>query len=671
MVGWWGMLKASLLSLAVCGLTFGMESFENLPAGPLTAGAVEFGQLTAEAGHAEILDKLAHSGTKALHIMGGENRVVTVTLTEALTHETPLDCRVERWTGRDPFCLTVHAVTAEGDKEVSKINKLGTGGYKGRIQCKLPAGTTAVRFVATTDAKGGVLLDDLGIFGGKMKVKAIEVSDPGAYPIMKRAVINPAVHITVKAEGSAEPKEVNEVRLKTTPGALSKVTLRTSNDKGTDFGHTREFGHGVPAEDGSVVINCNGSLESGDTHLWVDATPADATKVGSTVSFKVQSMTVDGKKTEPKSPTVKQSVGYLVSVPGEPVGNQPDGAAPRKCTAFRIPGLITTKAGTLVGCFDARYNHSGDLCADIDVAVVRSKDGGLTWTAPEVGMDTGAGADNGCGDPCILQDKTGRLWMQALTCHFGGGASLGVSKAGFDEHQTGQWCMVYSDNDGETWSHDIVNPTRDIKKEEWTCILAGPGRGIVTKSGAIVFPAQIWQNGANPRCMSTLCTSTDNGKTWKYGTGIPHATSECQVVELKDGSLMLNCRNERRQGHRIVYTTTDLGQTWTEHETNNKALQEPTCQASILRANGNLLLFSNPKSGHRDHMTIRFSKDDGKTWSNGYEYDLRGCWGYSCLTMVDPQTIGVFYETAHCAPGNGNHGIGFLRIPLKAVLEAK
>lgn len=663
------MFRESLLSMAVCGLAFGTESFENLPVGALTEGRVECGTVTAAAGHAEILGSHARSGQQALHLLGGEQKSVTITLAKALQNDTPLDCHLERWTSRDPFQVKFFALTPAGEKQIHTINKLATGSYKAHVTAKIPAGSTAVRIEATTDAKGGVLIDDLLIAAGKMKIKGIEVADPGAYPIMKRAVINPAVRITVKAEGSEEPKELTEVRLTTTPKAVAKVTLRTGNDKGTDFGRTREFGSAVPAEDGSVVIKCNGKLESGDTHIWVDATPADKTRVGSAVSFTVQSVTVDGNKTEPAAPTVTQSVGYLVSVPGEGVGNQPNGAAPRKCTAFRIPGLITTASGTLVGCFDARYKHSADLCADIDVAVVRSKDGGLTWTAPEVGMDTGEGEANGCGDPCIVQDHTGRLWMQALTCHFSGGASLGVSKAGFDEDKTGQWCMVYSDDDGATWSKDIVNPTRQIKKEEWTCILAGPGRGITTRDGVIVIPAQIWQNGANPRCMSTLCTSADGGKTWKYGTGIPHATSECQVAELADGSLMLNCRNERRQGHRIVYVTKDLGQTWTEHETNNKALREPTCQASLLRANKDLLLFSNPKSGQRDHMTIRYSTDEGKTWSEGFEYDTRNCWGYSCLTMVDGETVGVFYETGHVAPGNGNHGIGFLRIPLKTILE--
>lgn len=666
------MLRASLFSLMVCGLAFATESFEELPTGELTRALVEDGEMVAEPEHAEIVSHHARSGAKALHLLGGKDRSVSIELAEALPHAAPLDCYVQRWTRRGGFVLRLSAAGADGKmKELAKLTNAAVGTYGTQLKAMLPAGTKTLLLTADTDVTGGVLLDDFCLMSGKMELRSVAAVNPGPYPLMKRAAVNPVMRLTAETEGSAEPQEVQQVKLHVSPGLIKNVTLRSGNGEGTDFVGSHCYGSAAPAADGSVTIACKGHLNPGETHIWVDAEPAGDAPVGGTASFRIDSVTIDGKETQTASETVTQRIGYLVSVPGEGVGNQPNGAAPRPCVAFRIPGLITTRSGALVGCFDARYKHSGDLCADIDVAVVRSEDGGQTWTNPEVGMDTGVGTANGCGDPCIVQAADGRLWMQALTCHFDGGASLGVSKAGFDEKQTGQWCMVTSDDDGKTWSKDIVNPTRSIKKEEWTCILAGPGRGIVTKAGVIVIPAQIWQNGATPRCMSTLCTSADGGKTWKYGTGIPHATSECQVAELSDGSLMLNCRNERRQGKRIVYVTKDLGKTWTAHESNNKALQEPTCQASLLRTDKGLFLFSNPKAGSRSHMTIRFSEDEGKTWSAGYEYDRRHCWGYSCLTMVDEHTVGVFYETGHASTANGMHGIGFLKMPLEEVLKAK
>lgn len=516
-------------------------------------------------------------------------------------------------------------------------------------------------------------------------VTSVEAVSPGAYPIMKGAAHNAVAELKLTTDGAEAPLPKSVSLQVTKADQVASVSLHYGDAQGTRFGGC--IGKGKVGADGKVTIKCHAPKDAptygmkpdklkemqdkfSTDRIWVLVTPSKKAKVGSSVEIKGDKMKVDGKdlsiKTDKK---ISQTIGHMVAVPGCKVGT-------RDCKAFRIPGIIRTEKGTLVGCFDARYNNEADLCNDIDVAVVRSADGGQTWTEPAVGMDMGEGAANGCGDPCILQDKKGRLWMQALTCHFGGGASLGVSKAGFDEKQTGQWCMVTSENDGKTWSKTPVNPTKSIKKEEWTCILAGPGNGIVTKDGTIVFPAQIWQNGANPRCMSTLCTSADGGKTWKYGTGIPHATSECQVVELADGSLMLNCRNEARSGKRIIYTTTDLGQTWTPHETNNSALQEPTCQASLVAievpGKGRCLFFSNPKSGNgRCHMTVRVSTDDGKTWNEGYEYDARHCLGYSCIALADEKTLGIIYETPHVNPETGAHGIGFIRVPIKKAFHEK
>ena len=671
------MYRKFLLGMLACGVAGATEQFEGLPAGGFTSVKSAYGTLTAQAGHAEINRGHGRNSAQALRVLGGENRSVTLTLSKALDVACEAQCWVERWTGRNPFSFRILAVTPEGEKEVAKLEKSGVGGYHNQLKWTIPAGATALRFVANTAAGGGVLIDDLTLMVGPMSIKKVSFRDPGVFPIMKRAAFNPVLAVEVESEGAANPKAVGKVSLKVSdPSRVESVTLRSGDATGLEFRSSKEYGKGVPLADGTVVIHSTEVLDGGENHLWLDVQPAGGAPIGSSISFSDVKITIDGKEYAPEQAPVTQRVGTMLSFPGESVGNQPNGAAPRPCTAFRIPGIIRTTAGTLVACFDARYNHEGDLCADIDVATVRSTDGGQTWTRPEVSMDAGPGHNNGCGDPCILQDPaTGRIWMQSLVCHFSGGASLGVSKTGFDKDKTGQWGMVYSDDDGKTWCKDYVNPTRQIKKEEWTTILAGPGNGIVTSKGVIVFPAQIWQRGANPNCMSTICYSTDGGKNWAYGNGVPHKTSECQVVELQDGSIMINCRNETWAGKRVVYVTKDLGKTWQAHETNCKDLVEPTCQGSIISVDsakhGKLLLFSNPKVYPRSFMTVRTSRDDGKTWNEGLLYDARRCMGYSCQAMVDEDHVGVIYETSHTNSKTGNRGIGFIILPLDEVVNAR
>ncbi|MCP4777134.1 MAG: exo-alpha-sialidase, partial [Planctomycetaceae bacterium] len=130
----------------------------------------------------------------------------------------------------------------------------------------------------------------------------------------------------------------------------------------------------------------------------------------------------------------------------------------------------------------------------------------------------------------------------------------------------------------------------------------------------------------------------------------------------EDGRLMLNCRYNRA-GVRVVMTTSDMGETWQPHPTNVKTLIEPgACQASLIdvtreldlikpnrdRSNERpLLLFCNPNSPRgRKNMTIKASLDGGETWPVEYQVLLDGemSGGYSCMSMIDENTVGILYE---------------------------
>ena len=107
---------------------------------------------------------------------------------------------------------------------------------------------------------------------------------------------------------------------------------------------------------------------------------------------------------------------------------------------------------------------------------------------------------------------------------------------------------------------------------------------------------------------------------------------------------MLNMRNHGTDNRaRRVSVTSDLGKTWTTHASDN-VLTEPVCQASLLNA-GNVLLFANPDSKvTRNMFTIKASDDQGKTWNRSLLLDEEGGWGYSCMAMIDPETVGILYE---------------------------
>jgi sialidase-1 len=178
------------------------------------------------------------------------------------------------------------------------------------------------------------------------------------------------------------------------------------------------------------------------------------------------------------------------------------------------------------------------------------------------------------------------------------------------------------------------------------------------KDGTLVFPAQFKDAQKVP--WSTIIYSKDHGKTWAVGTGAKSNTTEAQVVELADGSLMLNMRDDRNRSEkgenngRAVSITRDLGRTWTVHSSSNSALPESNCMASLITASvkiggivKNVLFFSNPNEKvSRAHMTIKASLDQGVTWPLEYQTELNSAdsFGYSCLTMVNDSTLGILYE---------------------------
>ena len=104
------------------------------------------------------------------------------------------------------------------------------------------------------------------------------------------------------------------------------------------------------------------------------------------------------------------------------------------------------------------------------------------------------------------------------------------------------------------------------------------------------------------------------------------------------------------------------------------SLQEPVCMASLIsvKAKDNvlgkdILLFSNPNDTKNRHsITIKASLDGGGTWlpENQLLLDAGWGWGYSCLTMIDKETVGILYESsvAHMT---------FQAIKLKDIIKTK
>jgi sialidase-1 len=399
----------------------------------------------------------------------------------------------------------------------------------------------------------------------------------------------------------------------------------------------------------SLQVDTDLSLDSGKHHLWITIVPKRKADLLERINVNFKSITLGKNKITPEITNNFKPLrlAHKLRHHGD------DGVH-----SYRIPGLATTEKGTLIAVYDARWNKSGDLQGDIDVGMSRSTDGGQSWQPMKIIMDMKEWGgkpenENGIGDPAVLVDReSNTIWVVALWMHGNPGRAWDSSSQGMKPEETGQLVLVKSEDDGLTWSEPI-NITSQVKKPEWHLMFNGPGKGITMKDGTLVFAAQFKDKEKIPH--STIVYSKDKGKTWSVGTGAKPNTTEAQVVELSDGRLMLNMR-DNRGGARSVAVTNDLGKTWVEHPTSRKALLEPVCMASIITHQSGkyagedpLLFFSNPAATDgRYNIMVKASTDNGSTWPEKYHLlldDKRG-WGYSCLTSIDEDHLGILYESS-------------------------
>jgi sialidase-1 len=310
---------------------------------------------------------------------------------------------------------------------------------------------------------------------------------------------------------------------------------------------------------------------------------------------------------------------------------------------FRIPSIVATLEGTLLAFCEGRMWSSADK-SPTDMVLKRSLDNGETWTAMQVVVK---GVPDAIMDPCpVIDHTTGNIYL--VYDRYPEGFKLNDAGWGLDSATA--W-VTHSTDNGQTWSapRDI---TRTTKKRAWSQIAHGPGRGIQTRSGRLVIPCNSYDPSGQQRSFAIY--SDDHGQTWQLGRETGPKMSESQVVELSDGSLMLNMRSYRGRGCRAMAISEDGGETWSD-PIDVPELIGPVCQASIIRyetvdeRGRGALLFSNPASHDRTRMTVKLSADEGNTWP-AVRLIYAGPAAYSCLAVLPDGAIGCLYERGEDSP---------------------
>ncbi len=343
---------------------------------------------------------------------------------------------------------------------------------------------------------------------------------------------------------------------------------------------------------------------------------------------------------------------------------------------IRIPSVVVTKQKTVLTFAEGRAVASDQ--AENDIILKRSTDGGRSWGKLQLLHDDGKHSLN--NPTAVVEQESGRVFLmyQRIPGHLKEHSKN--TATGYDGTNIYRNLLLWSDDDGLTWSKPL-DVTRTTKRAtNATTIASGPGIGIqLTRGphkGRLIIP---FNEGPYSQWNNFAVFSDDRGATWRFGENVPGAflpdakigqrsqINEVQMVELSDGSVRLNSRQFAGAKVRKTSVSKDGGLTWSP-VTDVPELRDPSCNASILRysfddATGQgLVLYSGPDSTKRDNGTIHLSRDDGATWP-ARRVLWPGSFAYSVLTRLTDGTVGCLFET-------DNYGrIVFARFPISWLTE--
>lgn len=356
---------------------------------------------------------------------------------------------------------------------------------------------------------------------------------------------------------------------------------------------------------------------------------------------------------------------------------------------YHIPGVCVTAKGTVLAWCEAR-KRGGDW-DDIRILLRRSTDDAKMF-----------------GEPTMLPEVTGPISKNPF--------ALAVKNVRKDDVTYNNpvlipdrdgtvhalFCLEYmrcfytrSTDDGVTWAApvEITAAFEGFRgKYDWKVLATGPDHGIQLKGGRLIVPAWLSTGtGGNAHRPSVTATiySDDAGKTWHAGDIAVPCTdewvnpNETVAVELADGSVMLNARNESKAQRRLVTTSPDGATNWSTPHFDD-ALREPICMASLVRYSTapSRILFANPdnleradgkaepgKGRDRKNLSVKLSYDEAKTWPVNKVLDP-GVSTYSDMAVTPAGTILCFYGRG-TKPGFAGDRLTLARFNLAWLTDGK
>lgn len=337
--------------------------------------------------------------------------------------------------------------------------------------------------------------------------------------------------------------------------------------------------------------------------------------------------------------------------------------------SYRIPAIVKDKSNNLIAFSEGRVEHAGDY-GNVDIVYKISSDNGKTWGPLQIAVDQDklqAGNPAPIVDLLDPQYPKGRIFLFYNT----GNNHEGDVRKGNGIREC--WYITSTDG-GKTWAaptnittavhrpnQPAFNPSYTFK-EDWRTYANTPGHALQFDSGKykgrIYIPANHSEGDPKPAGKDYFAHSyysDDHGKTFKIGNTISfEGGNETMAAQISETGLYMNTRNQQGNvRNRIVSYSNDGGATW-DTTFYDKNLPDPVNQGSTLswkKGKNYILAVCNAASQKdRDNLTLRISKDQGKTWyfnhvvakaPAGYKDSYAA---YSDIILINNKKIGVLYE---------------------------
>lgn len=291
---------------------------------------------------------------------------------------------------------------------------------------------------------------------------------------------------------------------------------------------------------------------------------------------------------------------------------------------YRIPSLVSTSKGRLIAAIDERVPSCNDLRSnrDINIVIRTSTDYGRNWSDIRTIVDLPDGES--ASDPSMIYDTFKRKLF------------LFFNYMDLNNAPNEYYLKVMSSLDGGISWTEPKDITDEITHEDWQLDFKfiTSGRGMQTRSGKLVHTLVNLEKGLH------LFSSDDHGESWQLIDKAIKPGDESKIIELMDGSWMINSR-VNKSGLRFIHRSTDQGLNWTSLP--DSTLVDPSCNASIINYESQLLFCNANSLDSRTNLSLRTSNDDGKKWSHAKTIYKMGS-AYSSICLLDDGAVGVFFE---------------------------